>query len=265
MQNKEIIDWRIHAMTTLMSDLPALFPGGPSHKAGSPIYLSHLIKSKKHKYLGFITPSVVALSLNISFVSSINAKEIYQLIKFEDSIGPKGNQKKVANEYIKSLFDYFENCMVSVVFSFQAIESFCNSVLSEDPNKIFKVNYRGKIINKRAFEIERDSSTEEKLSEIIPQELNISIPKTDKLWQKFIDLKFVRDSTVHFKSNDMFSKIENIDDNSLFYLFIKNDPIIYPTSAFEIINYFTKSLGPTPWKSHIYELISKKQIRVNSY
>jgi len=44
MPDDDIGDWRIEAAATLAKDVPAAYPGGPSHKAGAHVYLSHVVK-----------------------------------------------------------------------------------------------------------------------------------------------------------------------------------------------------------------------------
>jgi len=255
MNNVECNDWRIAVKTTLVKEIPPAFLGGPPHKAGTPVYLTHFIKSKEYRYLGFITPSVVAMALNVAIRSSIAAFNIKKKLMYDDCFGPIGKFKNISKRTTAELFDFFENCMISVNFSFQAIEVFCNSIISKDPNKLITINKKDKNINKRAYEIERDLSTEEKIIDILPILLNVSISKKDLLWQKFIDLKFVRDSTVHLKSSDMYSKFENSDKESLFYLFLKNNPFEYPRSSFEVIHFFNKVIDHSPWEEHISELL----------
>ena len=41
-------DWRIALATRLVKDVPAAYPGGPSHKAGAPVYVSSLTKHSRH-------------------------------------------------------------------------------------------------------------------------------------------------------------------------------------------------------------------------
>ena len=47
MESDDFGDWRIAVVTTLTSDITAAFPGGPSHKVGTPVYVSSLfLKSR---------------------------------------------------------------------------------------------------------------------------------------------------------------------------------------------------------------------------
>ena len=63
-------DWRIQAVTTLAQDVPAAYPGGPSHKAGAPVYLVSAAKNDEHNSIGFVTPNHPALALNIALGAS---------------------------------------------------------------------------------------------------------------------------------------------------------------------------------------------------
>lgn len=119
-------DWRIYAATRLAKDVPAAFPGGPSHKAGAPVYQTHLVKSKEGKYIGFLMPSTTAMALNIAVSASRRAKELRGKLEYKDVLTPHGAGKSVKDETTSILFDFFEQCMISVTFSFQALEVFSN-------------------------------------------------------------------------------------------------------------------------------------------
>jgi hypothetical protein len=49
-------DWRLRLATTLAADVPAAYPGGPSHKAGAPVYQSSMIATEEQSIIGFATP-----------------------------------------------------------------------------------------------------------------------------------------------------------------------------------------------------------------
>ena len=66
-------DWRHWAVTTLAEDMPAAYPGGPSHKAGAPLYLSMDARNPKGERVGFTMPSPTALALSISIQSAKRA------------------------------------------------------------------------------------------------------------------------------------------------------------------------------------------------
>jgi hypothetical protein len=64
-------DWRVQAASRLAKDLPAAFSGGPSHKAGTPVHQLTYVRDPKNTNIGFVTPSAVAMALNIAIQASV--------------------------------------------------------------------------------------------------------------------------------------------------------------------------------------------------
>ena len=256
MENEECNDWRVYAKVTLGKDIPPTYIGGKGHKAGTPIYLLHFVKSKEFRYLSFITPNLTALSLNIAVRSSTEANKIKSQLIYEDCDGVKGKYKNVSKQTTSLLYDFFESYMVSVTYSFQALEIFCNSLISRDSNIKYYSDIKNQTALKWGYEIERDLSTEDKISIILPQIKKVAIPKNDPLWQEFIDLKYFRDSIVHLKSPDIFSKIENADKDFLFFRIFKNDPLRFPKTAINVIKYFETIEGNPPWVDHLFPTLN---------
>jgi hypothetical protein len=249
MDKEKIIDWRIAAMTLLAKDIPSAFPGGPSHKVGTPIYSSHLAFDKKHNTLGFITPSAIALILDVALQASISANSIFETLKYTDVITPVGNGVSIADKSTSNLFDFFEHCMVSAIFSFQAVEAYSNALISYDPNRILKVKVRKELKELRAYEVERQFSTIEKVSEILPILTGTSINKNDSRWENFILLKQTRDSIVHIKYEDMYGhRPKKPEKESLYFQFLNKSSFIYPKTAYDVIGYFNEARGKELWQ-----------------
>lgn len=59
-------DWRYAAVSRLAADVPAEYPGGPSHKAGAPVYQSALVETADGEYVAFTTPSATAMAINVA-------------------------------------------------------------------------------------------------------------------------------------------------------------------------------------------------------
>jgi len=127
--------------------------------------------------------------------------------------------------------------MVVVAFSYQAIEAFANSVISQHSSKKIKIKRKKDTVEIDSSDAERNLSTEEKLAKVLPFLLNIPSPSGKKLWGNFKKLKDIRDTTIHFKSEDMFTKYR-IDTDSLYYHFFDTNPITYVSTAYEVIKYF---------------------------
>lgn len=249
-------DWRIAQVTTLAKDIPSAYIGGPSHKAGTPVYLSHLAKHKEYRNLGFITPSAPALSLSIAFQSSGEANMLKSTLDLKDTVTPSGKGKAIADEDLPQLYDFFQHCMIAVTFSFQALETFANSEISRMTQKKIKVKRREGIVEITSAEAERNLSTSEKLSQILPDIFNVPSPKGLKPWEGFRTLKKVRDSTIHLKSADMYARKE-IDRESLFYRFINWDSRGYPRFSYQMILYYFQNKEIPRWLDYFGQQIGK--------
>jgi len=247
-------DWRIFAVTTLAEDIPPAYPDGPSHKAGAPIYLVTESIHKEFNSLGFITPSAVALALNISLNSSKEANKLRNTLALEDVHTPNGKGKQIAKQNIPILYDFFEKSMIAVTFAFQAIEVFANWHISKEPNRIIEAKWKKKIEALRAYEIERTFPTTEKISQILPLLLECPSPKGGKIWQDFMKLKQVRDSTIHLKHLDMYPGL-NIDHESLFYQFLNHNIFDFPQYSFNTISYFISEEAKPRWATLFHEKI----------
>jgi hypothetical protein len=47
------MDWRIQSATTTVTDIPAAFPGGPSHPAGSTVLVASIMTPAEGTPIGF--------------------------------------------------------------------------------------------------------------------------------------------------------------------------------------------------------------------
>lgn len=242
-QEEEFGDWRIEQVGRLVNDLPAAYPGGPSHKAGSPIYPKPtVVKHPVHNTINFVTPNPTALALNIAIRAASDAHRLRRTLAFIDLATPTGTGKGVANENLTHLYDYFEHFMMAATFSYQALETFSNWIIAEKLKTPLQLERRKEMVEFSPEELERVASTEEKLGVILPRVLNIPSPKGKKLWQEFVKLKQARDSTIHLKSRDAYTG--KIDKESLFFRFLNSQAKELPKTAFNLIEYFLKSGMP---------------------
>ncbi len=232
--NDNFGDWRIRAVLTLGKDIPPAFPSGPSHKKGSPVYLVHSARIGKKDIRGFITPDASALALDISMLSTEKAIRFKEMIKYKNIISSFGEGISVTEETTPYLYDYFENFMITVIFSFLAVEAYVNAMITLDQNQLFEFKKK----KMRVYEIERALSTDEKIKYILPQITNKNIQYDSQVWQNFLILKQVRDSIVHLKYKDLFSSEDTIDDNSLYFHFLSKNPLPYTLYGYEIIKFF---------------------------
>jgi len=234
-------DWRIQGVTRITKDLPAAFPGGPSHKAGTPIHLGTSTRGTGDQPIGFVTPSSTALALSIAINASIQSVILFQQIIFENVSTPEGPGMSVLYKKISPLFDYFESCMTTVTFSYQALETFCNWEIADKIQGTFTVKRDNVDETFTVDEIERRLSTEEKLHLIIPMLFGTASPKGRKAWENFKKLKHARDSIVHLKSSDQYPNRNlptTVDKDSLYFVFLNNKMTYFPKAAIKMIQHF---------------------------
>ncbi|WP_372810185.1 hypothetical protein [Pseudoalteromonas nigrifaciens] len=233
-------DWRIAAVTTITADVPAAYPGGPSHKAGTPLYQSSLVQTEDKQNIGFTLPSSTAMALNIAINAAKNAKEYKDKIEYGNVATPEGAGLAVKHESDEDLFNYFEQCMIAVTFSYQAIEVFCNHTIARELKEAVEVKRRKKRVTLSPTELERQLSTEEKVSLILPKIKGLPTPKGKRPWEAFKNLKVARDSTIHMKNIDQ----QVLDTESLYFQFLSKDCEIFPKAAIAMIHYFLKDKEP---------------------
>jgi hypothetical protein len=234
-------DWRLLLVTRLAKDQPAAFPGGPSHKAGTPVHLVTSTRGTGNQPIGFVTPSSTALALNIAINSSFQSAKLFKEIVFEDVLTPEGTGRSVGHKNAPLLFDYFESCMIAVTFSFLALETFCNWEISERVQNTLSI-CRNKIDETLSVdELERKLSTGDKLHLAPPKLFGTTSPKGKKVWINFKKLKNARDSIVHLKSSDQYpnrSVHGSVEEDSLYFVFLSNKMTFFPKAAIEMIQHF---------------------------
>lgn len=257
MEDDGLGDWRLAAVTTLAADVPATPQGAPAHKAGARVALSTAARNPRGQLIGFTAPSAVAMALNIAMRTELQARELHDKIRFVDTVTPWGSGRGLHADDEAILFDYFEQCMIVAVFSFQALESYCNQTIADKLKGTFPIE-RGrrrnaKVIPMTATEIERQVSTEEKLGVVLPGVLKIASPRGKKVWQNFVTLKGARDSTIHLKALDQYRRVERVEDldiGSLFDRFLHDDLSAIPKSAVAMIYYFARVTDVPRWMKH---------------
>lgn len=236
-------DWRIAVATRLAEDLLVAFPGGPSHKTGAPVCQAELIQNSKGEFIGFIAPSATAMAFHIAIEASKKALGLYDMLTYDGVFTPHGPGKSISKERSGELFDFFEQCMISATFSFQALETFCNHTIVRELKQPMEFKRREKNIILNPQEIERQLSTDEKLATVLPKIKNVPTPKGKKVWEQFKVLKDARDSTIHLKSIDQYSA-NTTRKETLFFQFLNHKAVEYPLAAEAMIQYFVGNNKP---------------------
>ena len=171
----------------------------------------------------FVPPNNIALSL------SIYKKNLISAVKLKRKLS-KSSDKKLTlfKENIKLLYDYFEKIQTSIVFIYNAIETFSNHSIP-DNYKYEKTNHKGikEIYSKN--EIERWIQTSEKVGNILPDIMKVKSPKNEQFWSDFKKLEKIRNDIIHPKSKKTSALLETL---------LQKDIVEILNSAVELLNYF---------------------------
>jgi hypothetical protein len=238
-------DWRLHAASRLSKDVPAAYAGGPAHRAGAALREVMITVSEKGP-IGFVMPSPAAMSISIAIAGAADAMRRRMNIGFTGEIvTPLGRGKNVRDSSVADLFGYFESCMVAATFSFQAVEAFSNAIVRRKlgREKTITIGRRGGNEKLNADEVERQISTEEKIATVLPILCEVDSPKGGRIWEKFVDLKHLRDSTIHLKTSDQYGEV---DKDSLFFQFLNREAVGFPALSIDVMLYFTSG-NPRRW------------------
>ncbi|HZP64318.1 MAG TPA: hypothetical protein VFB28_12960 [Terriglobales bacterium] len=225
-------DWRIDSVSTLAQS----FGDAP---IGSPIRLMSTAKHKKHKFLSFVTPSAPALCLNVAIGAAAHAEVIRPRLLLAGMVTHDGKRGlQVRDESISDLYYFFEQSIISVTMSFQAVEIFANAIIARKATANVVVKRKGGVERILApSEAERELSTEEKLAQVLPAILSVSSPRGNRPWHSFRTLKGARDATVHLKSRDIYTR-NDVGRESLFFYYLNHNAREYPAAAIKVISHF---------------------------
>lgn len=190
-------------------------------------FFQRVIKAKiDNNNIYIAAPNEISLSLSISKKSQLKSNRI-RIELFRHIESPEG---KIYNAEVSTAYDYLEEIQKAIVFSYKAIESFCNEAIPDD--YIYKkLNTKGIQEHYPKEQIERWISTSEKVSEILPDVLHAQSPKEEVYWSNFKNLERLRNDIVHSKSS---SSIETISE-------LFSDAVDkYLKSSLEILSFFIK-------------------------
>jgi hypothetical protein len=241
-------DWRCHSWVRVAADVPPAYPGGPPINKGDLLITTALTKDDQGIPLGFTRPRVTALMLSIALDAAEKATKLRSSLVFRAAPTPFGTGKGVVSPSVPSLFDFFEQSIIAVTFSYQAIEAFCNETIEERVKGTFplQANSRKKTMRiYRIDELQGELSVERKLRSVLPNLLTRPSPEGEAIWNGFCGLKRVRDTFTHLRSADAYKS--SIDEQSLFFELFQTKPMAYPKYAIDIIQHFNENTGIPLW------------------
>ena len=96
-------------------------------------------------------PSPFRLALSLALRASFEAKSLRPNIRFS-AISPAEKIKHLPDQMMKPLYDFFEQVSIVVVFSYQALETYCNATIQHC------MDIRGQPTHHEAVVVKFDSS-----------------------------------------------------------------------------------------------------------
>jgi hypothetical protein len=198
----------------------------------------------------------VALALSLAMKAADRARTLQQQLDESEVISPSGSRTSITQGSTPALYDFLEECMTVVTFSFQALEAYCNETISRTLTGTYPL-IRGKgrrRIDMTADELERAASTEEKLATILPDLLEITSPKGNRPWEDFVRLKEARDATIHIKSRDSAPRVmqpSDLDYQTLFHGFLRADISAWVRAAVAMLLWFATVDEIPRWLEHV--------------
>lgn len=232
----DVGDWRMALVARVAED-------APPHKKGDVVRQVSAVESVPGVLLSFVTPSSVALALNIAQRAATNAVGLRLAIAHCELQAGDSKAFGVTSETIPTLYDFLEQSMVSAVFSYQAIEAFANQVIARELNQSLEVNCRGKKQLLTPEQLERQLATGEKLAQVLPIVRSVKSPKGTALWERFNELELARDSTIHLKVKDQYAKSKE----SLFFQMLTATTTDFPGIAADVVSHYFKPGTEPRW------------------
>ncbi len=138
------------------------------------------------------------------------------------------------------LFDAYEDLIACVVFSHAALEVFANDKIPDDfqlsPDRVKKCKVECRSPRSKD-EIERWVSLDNKLKHLLPAICSVQ-PPSGRAWQRYADLKRLRDRLVHLKSTDWKRSVPENADDWLWTRMMSGEAAEAPEIALDVISHY---------------------------
>jgi hypothetical protein len=236
-KHAEFVDWRVWKAARVAAAGAPLSGEDDPIQPGDHVYVVTVLERSRLGDLSFITPSPVALALNVAINAAKDAEGIRHGLRPDPRKNP-GQPAWVPPAQLGALYQFFERCMIAVTFSFQAIEAFANQLVAEGLTGTIRLDRRDGPVDWGAAEVERRCSTEEKVGVVLPEVSGLKSPKGTKLWENLVKLKDLRDVTIHLKSSDQYVR-GRPDAQTLYFQLLNADLLACPKVAVAIIRYYS--------------------------
>ncbi|MBI4948201.1 hypothetical protein HY844_01420 [Candidatus Berkelbacteria bacterium] len=192
---------------------------------------------KMGNIISFGLPSSPALFLHLSYKAYSKIRNINPTDLF--NYHPQGYWPDDHGQ----LFDFFENFIEHIVFAQTALEAFANEVIPFSFVFECKINGVKKMYVKD--ELERWVTLDEKLSTLLPKALNCSTIKGLTQWNKYKEIKDIRDRVIHLKMVDHQSSGSEV--KTLWGVMLKNHAKPYCDYAHEIMGHYKPAVEKRRW------------------
>lgn len=181
----------------------------------------------------FLTPSMVALQINIANESIRKVKKLKDRIKIIPSEQEKDDRElgeKMIGHTLE-VYEFIEQAQKSIIFSFTALETFVNLSIPKDFIWEKTTTRKKEIYNKE--QIERYIPWKEKINLVITDIYKLPEIKQTKFWSSLIELLEIRNRLIHIKSSDDTEVLSDI---------LNKDIIRICFSSQEYINYISENV-----------------------
>lgn len=150
----------------------------------------------------FLTPSMVALQINIANESIRKVKKLKDRIKIIPSEQEKDDRElgeKMIGHTLE-VYKFIEQAQKSIIFSFTALETFVNLSIPKDFIWEKTTTRKKEIYNKE--QIERYIPWKEKINLVITDIYKLPEIKQTMFWSSLMELLEIRNRLIHIKSSD---------------------------------------------------------------
>lgn len=241
---------------TVATNSPPQHQGSPDIKAGDVMYVVTDLQNSTLGSFHFITPSPISLALSVAIDAARMAAKLRRdiVIKAPTPVSQNG---WLETGDLRTLYGFFERCMVAATFSYQAVEAFSNQVVADGIPNTHPVMRNGVEQHWSAAEIERRCSTEEKVGVLLPQVTGVKSPKGSRKWERLVALKDLRDATIHLKSVDQYARGKP-SNQTLYFKLVNVDPTDLPKAAIAMIKHFSDLPEGQEWLAGAEEQLRGK-------
>lgn len=190
------------------------------------------VEIKKNK-VKFITPSMVALQINIAneALREIKAsnKRIQNIYSEQDFNNESMGESLV--DHTLEIYSFIEHAQKAIIFSFTALETFINLSIPSDFIWKKPTARKTEVYNKE--QIERYITWREKINLVVTDIYQMPQIKQMGFWSDLIELLDIRNSLIHIKSSDDTRVLTEILNKDIFKICF---------SSQEYINYISEHM-----------------------